>query len=98
MRLVWSEHAKNALKETADYILREYGHSVKNQFLHDVYHTTLLIGRNPKMGKIEKFKVDGKVQYRSIVVNKLNKIVYVIGAGSIEIIAFWDTRREPQME
>ena len=50
------------------------------------------------MGKIEKFKVDGKVQYRSIVVNKLNKIVYVIGAGSIEIIAFWDTRREPQME
>ena len=33
--------------------------------------------------------------YRSIVVNRLNKIVYWINDDVIEIVDFWDTRREP---
>jgi hypothetical protein len=35
------------------------------------------------------------IEYRSIVVNRLNKIVYLINNDDIEIVDFWDTRREP---
>ena len=35
------------------------------------------------------------IEYRSIVVNRLNKIVYWINNDDIEIVDFWDTRREP---
>lgn len=35
---------------------------------------------------------------RSIVVNRLNKIVYWINGDVIEIVDFWDTRREPKKQ
>ena len=34
--------------------------------------------------------------YRSIVVNHLNKMVYRVLDDYIEIVDFWDTRREPK--
>ena len=36
--------------------------------------------------------------YRSIVVNRLNKIVYRVVEDRIEIADVWDTRREPQQQ
>lgn len=36
--------------------------------------------------------------YRSIVVHQHNKIVYRIVDRHIEVVAFWDTRREPKKQ
>ncbi len=33
--------------------------------------------------------------YRSYVLNHLNKIVYHLCDDHIEVVAFWDVRREP---
>ena len=38
------------------------------------------------------------VLYRSIVVNRLNKLVYFIEEQTIEIVAVWDTRSEPKSQ
>ena len=39
-----------------------------------------------------------KQAYRSIIVRRLNKIVYYVQGNTIHIAAFWDTRREPKAQ
>ena len=34
--------------------------------------------------------------YRSIIVRRLNKVVYYVKGNTLHIAAFWDTRREPK--
>ena len=50
------------------------------------------------MGPIEVLLSDLPSGYRSIVVRHHNKIVYRIVDNHIEVIAFWDTLREPQQQ
>ena len=50
----------------------------------------------PTLGKIDPLFEHRKVTYRSIIVRKLNKVVYYIKGDIIHIAAFWDTRREPK--
>lgn len=50
---------------------------------------------NPHLGAIEPLMAHRAMTYRSIVVNRLSKIVYRIVEDHIEIADFWDTRREP---
>lgn len=39
-----------------------------------------------------------KKAYRSIIVRRLNKIVYYIDNNTLHIAAFWDTRKEPKRQ
>ena len=61
-----------------------------------MYSIEKLLVNNPQLGAIEPLLADLPVVYRSIVVNRLNKLVYWINEDTIEIVAFWDTRREPK--
>ena len=54
-----------------------------------------LLESNPHLGAIEPLMAHRAMTYRSIVVNRLSKIVYRIVEDHIEIADFWDTRREP---
>ena len=62
---------------------------------YKVYQTERLLEWNPNLGPAEPYLADAPVLYRSIVVNRLNKIIYWINDDVIEIVDFWDTRREP---
>ena len=52
----------------------------------------------PELGTIDSLLAYRKQQYRSIIVRRLNKIVYYIKDDTIRIAAFWDTRREPKKQ
>lgn len=47
---------------------------------------------------MEPLLEDLPVEYHSIVVNSLNKMVYRIADDTIHIADFWDTRREPKKQ
>ena len=96
MRVSWSEKAAKAASQTSVYILTEFGSRANRKFLKEIERTSLLLEDNPLMGQIEPLLVDKPKQYRSIVVNRLNKNVYYIHGDIIRIAAFWDTRREPK--
>ena len=49
----------------------------------------------PNMGKIEPYLANQPFLYRSIVVSRINKIVYRTHDNIVYIVALWDTRREP---
>ena len=96
MKVKWTPSAKKQWRDTAKYIQKKFGVKVREAFMQDVLQTTLLLGNHPKMGVMEPFLADLQCEYRSFVVNRLNKIVYRLEDNVIYIVAFWDTRKEPQ--
>ena len=96
MRVVWMEQADEALSRTASFISNKFGKRASSKLMKEVYHIGCLLEDNPYMGAIEPLLAELPKTYRSIVVNRLNKIVYRIVGDQIEIADFWDVRREPQ--
>lgn len=95
MKLIISGFAKSQIRETAKYIYRTFGKTSKDNFTKNVRLTKKLIGVNPYLGKKEPLLENTPGNYRSIVVNNMNKMVYQIVNNHVEVLAFWDVRREP---
>ena len=98
MRVRWNDESKKRLRQTAQYIRKVFGDKAKEEFLQEVKHTNMLLGQNPHLGSLEAFLSDLPSMYRSIVVCHHNKIVYRLVDDHIEVVAFWDTRREPKKQ
>lgn len=95
MRVIISDFAKQEIRKTASYIQREFGMNSKGIFMQSVRLTKKLIGTNPFLGPKEQSLDELPGNYRSIMVNSLNKMVYSIKDNHILIEDFWDVRREP---
>lgn len=98
MRVRWNDESKKRLRQTTQYIREAFGEKAKEGFLQEVKHTNMLLGQNPHLGPLEVFLSDLPSMYRSIVVCHHNKIVYRLVDDHIEVVAFWDTRREPKKQ
>ena len=98
MDVIWHKEAKEALRETAAYIRKNFGLIVREDFRNEVNHVQTLLQSNPYMGAIEPLLSDCPKEYRSFVTNKLNKIVYYVEDDIIHIADFWDTRRGPNQQ
>lgn len=97
MRVIITDFAKQEIRRTASYIQKEFGKISKNNFLQSIRLTRKLIGANPYLGPKEQSLDELPGNYRSIVVNNLNKIVYSIKEDHILIEDLWDVRREPNL-
>lgn len=97
MRVIITDLAKQEIRKTANYILKEFGIISKDNFLQSIRITRKLIGANPYLGSKEQSLAELPGNYRSIVVNSLNKMVYSIKDNYILIEDLWDVRREPSM-
>ena len=95
MRVRWNKQSKEQLIRTASYIRHEFGQAIMDEFMTEVKRTNKLLASNPNMGPIEPLLVDYPIEYHSIVVVHYNKIIYHVVDHYIEVIALWDTRREP---
>lgn len=95
MKTILTSKAKQQIRQTAKYILKQFGKRHKDKLLREVRHVRNLIADNPSMGSIEPLLAERVTIYRSLVVNKLNKMIYYIDKDTIFIVDLWDTRREP---
>ena len=98
MRVRWNDRSKKQLRKTANYIGKKFGVTTKRDFLQEMHHTNVLLGNNSNMGPLEVLLADLPSVYRSIVVRHHNKIVYHVVDDHIEVVALWDTRREPKAQ
>ncbi|MBR5959238.1 MAG: type II toxin-antitoxin system RelE/ParE family toxin [Salinivirgaceae bacterium] len=96
MRILWSKRAADALHQVEEYVLSAFGEKVRDEFMNEIGNAVLALADIPTIGKIDPLFAHRKQEYRSIIVRKLNKIVYYIKDDTIHIAAFWDTRREPK--
>ena len=98
MRVVWSVNAAEGAAHNAAYIRREFGNVAKQRFLAEVRAAVALLRKNPGIGAPEPLLEDAPVLYRGYIVNGLNKLVYYVHDNVLEIVAFWDTRLEPEAQ
>lgn len=100
MTISWSKQAAESLRDTTAYVHKEFGIKAKQKLLNEVLSLVKSLSDNPCIGKVEPLLEKSSVEYRSLVVNRLNKIVYYINIENqtIEIVALWDTRREPKAQ
>ncbi|MBQ1696441.1 MAG: type II toxin-antitoxin system RelE/ParE family toxin [Bacteroidales bacterium] len=96
MNIIWHKRADAALHDVEDYVLCNFGEKVRQEFMDDVDSSVLALARMPEMGPIDPLFEHRKQTYRSIIVRRLNKVVYYIKGENIHIVAFWDVRREPK--
>lgn len=96
MNVSWSKRAGKSLNNTASYIDKTFGEKAKIGFVQEIQHVTNLLESNPYAGKTEPLLLHKTRAYRSIVLNRQNKIIYYLNRNTIRIAAFWDTRREPK--
>lgn len=95
MKVKWTERARMQRDTVANYIGQQFGAKRKYQFKQEVRDTTNLLRRSPYIGQIDPLFEGFAATYRSIVINGLNKLVYRIDDDTIRVVAFWDTRQEP---
>ena len=97
MKVVWENIALEQLDQVADYVLDRFGEKREILFREQVKHTAELLKSNPYMGVLDSLLIERSQSYRSVLVNRLNKMVYYVDENNetIHISAFWDCRCEP---
>lgn len=95
MKVIWMPFAQNEIRKTARYINKEFGKDSRDQFVNEVRNVSRLLGDNPNLDKPEPLLSDYEKEYRSYVMNHLNKIIYWIAGNHIEVVDLWDVRRDP---
>ena len=96
MKVIWHSQAKAGKKQIADYIRRKFGLKRKKEFMQEVDQTVRMVMRSPNVGQIDSLFEDRQETYRSVIINGLNKLVYRVDDNIIHVVAFWDTRSEPE--
>lgn len=54
-----------------------------------------MLPKQPFAGQIEQLLEDSPIQFRSILVSEINRIVYRVTENEIIVVDFWDMRRDP---
>ena len=96
MTISWHKRAADQLHQVEDYVLRDFGERIRREFMDEVEQAVLSLADMPTRGKLDPLFAHRKEVYRSIIVRRLNKIVYYVKGETLHIAAFWDTRREPK--
>ena len=98
MKIHWHKRAAAQLHKIEEYVQRDFGERIRQEFMDEVEQATLSLADMPTMGIIDPLFAHRKQTYRSLIVRRLNKIVYYVQGDTIHIAAFWDTRREPKSQ
>lgn len=96
MKIIWSEMAQHSLDATVEYVQHEFGDVARRKFVETVKHTVTLLCSNPNIGIVEERLSNAPVEYRSIIVGRLNRIVYFVEDNTIQVADFWNMRRSPK--
>jgi plasmid stabilization system protein ParE len=96
MTIHWHKRAAAQLHQVEEYVLRDFGERIRQEFMDEVEQATMQLANMPATGKVDQLFAHRKQTYRSFIVRRLNKIVYYVKGDTLHIAAFWDTRREPK--
>ena len=96
MIIHWHKRAATQLQQVEDYVLQHFGERIRKEFMDEVEQVVTELADMPTMGKLDPLFAHRKQTYRSIIVRRLNKVVYYVKDDTLHIAAFWDTRREPR--
>ena len=96
MKVIWQKPARKSRSQIAAYIRKEFGTKRAKKFRQEVDDAVNQLLHSPGIGQTDPLFEDRSATYRSVIINGLNKLVYRIDDNTIHIVAFWDTRMQPE--
>ena len=97
MKVKWSDFAQNEFFKTVEYIDENFGANTRKKFVNEVRYVDSLLETQPYIGRKEPILEKAPLLYRSVKVGEVNRMVYYVGEQIIEIVDFWDMRRNPEL-
>ena len=91
----WSLRAKKEYLATLQYIYEEFGKKAAIKYAKDLEQWRKWIQENPEISPLEPLLLNKGHEYRSRVVSKHSKLVYYATTDTVNFVAVWDMRRNP---
>lgn len=93
--VVWVQQALDGQQEVIDYILERFGAKAAFEFQEKVERAEEIISKSPRLMPVEPVDITSDYVYRSIIIGKLSKMLYIERTNDIIIVDFWDVRQDP---
>jgi plasmid stabilization system protein ParE len=95
MVIVWTDKAKQHLKNIFDFYVETAGRKIAIKIVTDIKVATKPLTKFPQMAAVEPFLSDLPEKFRSLVVSKHYKVIYYMDNEAVHILAVWDCRQNP---
>lgn len=91
-KIIWTENAREDLKEIVNYLQEEWSHHIAEEFIVELYLKLELIRKYPNTGKASQ-----NIQsIRRILITKHNALYYMVNETELILLDFFDTRQNPE--
>lgn len=94
-KVLWVQQALDGQQEIIDYILEKFGANAAFDFQEKVERAEEIILQSPRLMPVESVDMTSKYVYRSIIIGRLSKMLYVERENDIIVVDFWDVRQDP---
>tara|TARA_R110001592_G_scaffold108190_1_gene302620 strand:+ start:393 stop:689 length:297 start_codon:yes stop_codon:yes gene_type:complete len=91
-KVVWTKRAIYKFNQIVDYLERDWGHNVTQNFVIKAYDIIELISDQSDLGTLE----NPEKQIRGFVLTKHNRLFYRVTEEEIILLNFFDTRSGPK--
>lgn len=91
LKIKWTPRAKKDYLKIIDYLHEKWTIKEVNSFVIKTNYTLALISKNPNL-----FPQSKKKEIHKCVLSKQTSLYYRIRNSELELIAFWDNRRNPK--
>lgn len=91
LEIRWTEEAIASYNTVIAYLSENWSEKVVNRFIKKVSATLKVLGS----GKVE-FRHSAKKNIHEVLVTKHNLLLYKVYPDRVDLLVFWDTRRDPK--
>lgn len=95
MNVVWSDTAKKNFRTILFYVYDQFGKRAMDKYNDAIFSAIDSLLLNPCLASKELLLDNMSVEFRSLVVQKLSKVIYYFDETTLYIVNVWDTRRNP---
>lgn len=95
MELIWTDFALASLEDIMLYIMSNFNETVALRVTREITAKTMRLKLYPLLGR-RIIYIEGKGDLRCLNIRH-NKVYYLLGNGTIDILLVWDSRRSPEL-
>jgi len=96
MKVEWTPQAQLAVYDIISYIDDNFGSQSVVDIANEIAENERYLTMNPYMFPKEPLLEKHTLEYHSVIVNKLSKIIYRIDKDIVYIVDFWNLRQNPK--
>lgn len=95
MTVIWHPEATLSAAQTAEYIRLRDGENASESFIEAIDEAVATIKAFPESSPEERLFRKNPLHFRSVPIQKVSKIIYLIEDDTIYVVDFWDIRMKP---